>query len=222
MEADRSMLDQLKASVLVFMSLAGLVCGMTLLFLGMRAVMEVGGSCADGGPYVSARPCPDGVPLAIMGGIFGGVSSLLVYLWQTFSRGIAGFALLAWPALFLSLGWNFLEFGLDPPGGGGWAWGWLVCAVTFGVMGSVPLVVGARPIARAILPIGSPRPALSPGGVGGDRDRPARRSTAVRTRPVVPDDLVDALQRLVEMRDAGVLTEDEFARAKRRILEDGP
>ena len=33
---------------------------LTWTFFSMRAVMNVGGSCADGGPYVSAQPCPDG------------------------------------------------------------------------------------------------------------------------------------------------------------------
>ena len=43
--------------------LAGIAVGtmsMTLLFLGMRAVMDVGGACADGGPFVTAQPCPSG------------------------------------------------------------------------------------------------------------------------------------------------------------------
>jgi hypothetical protein len=36
----------------------GLSACITLVFLGMRAVMDIGGACADGGPYVSANPCP--------------------------------------------------------------------------------------------------------------------------------------------------------------------
>ena len=51
-----------------FLSLAGAACGLTWLYLGMRRVMEVGGACADGGPYVSAQPCPEGVPFLIIGG----------------------------------------------------------------------------------------------------------------------------------------------------------
>jgi hypothetical protein len=43
--------------------------------------------------------------------------------------------LLAWSMLFLSLGWNFLEFGLHAPGGGGLAIGWLVSAAAFFAMG---------------------------------------------------------------------------------------
>ena len=47
----------LAAGAWVFLSLAGVACGMTLLFLGMRAVMEIGGACAEGvSPYAVARP----------------------------------------------------------------------------------------------------------------------------------------------------------------------
>ena len=37
---------------------AGLALCLTLVFLGMRAVMDIGGACADGGPYVSRQSCP--------------------------------------------------------------------------------------------------------------------------------------------------------------------
>jgi len=43
----------------VFVSFCGVVIGLTLTFLVMRALMAIGGSCASGGPYVSARQCPD-------------------------------------------------------------------------------------------------------------------------------------------------------------------
>src|SRR5262245_59156534 len=101
---------QAKISAWVFVSLAGAVAGLTMLFLGMRGVMEVGGACADGGPYVSAQPCPEGVPLAMLGGLFGGLVFFGIYVYQTLRYGIPGFASLAWSALFLSLGWNFLDF----------------------------------------------------------------------------------------------------------------
>lgn len=145
-------------SVFIFTSLAATAGGLTLLFLGMRAVMEVGGACADGGPYVSAQPCPDGAPLAILGGIWGGIIALGIYAWQTFRRGVPGLLALAWPALFLSLGWNFLEYGLDAPGPRKLEWGWLVCAVVFGLMGGVPLLAFAKEIGKSLLPFRHPPP----------------------------------------------------------------
>ncbi len=52
---------------------------------------------------------------------------------------------LAWPGLFLSLGWNFLEFAFAPPGGG-FAWGWLICGVVFVLMGGLPLLLAFKPL----------------------------------------------------------------------------
>jgi hypothetical protein len=43
----------------------------TLLFLGMRARDGLGGACADGGPFVTAQPCPSGTPIAMVGGMLG-------------------------------------------------------------------------------------------------------------------------------------------------------
>ena len=56
---------------------------------------------------------------------------------------------LAWPGLFLSLGWNFLEFAFAPPGGG-FAWGWLVCGVVFVLMGGLPLLLAFKPAREKI------------------------------------------------------------------------
>ena len=41
-----------------FIGVAAVVACLTVLFYCMRAVMDIGGSCASGGPYVVARPCP--------------------------------------------------------------------------------------------------------------------------------------------------------------------
>ena len=46
---------------------------------------------------------------------------------------------LAWPALFCSLGWNFLSYAFDPPGGG-FEVGALICGIVFWVMGAGPLI----------------------------------------------------------------------------------
>ena len=108
--------DVAKAAV----GVGGIALCITLVFLGMRAVMDVGGACADGGPYVSAQPCPDGVAAAMFLGIFG-LFGAGVLVWRYGSRIGAPFEslpFLAWPALFCSLGWNFLQYGLfSPPEG---------------------------------------------------------------------------------------------------------
>ncbi|HET7472577.1 MAG TPA: hypothetical protein VFJ71_05595 [Candidatus Limnocylindrales bacterium] len=127
--------------------LAGIVVGttsITLLFLGMRAVMDVGGACADGGPYVSAQPCPPGVPLAMIGGMFGlfAAAGLLVWFGSQIGKGAAAIVTLGWPALFLSLGFNFLDYAFHPPDTAATpVWGWLVPGVVFWLMGGGPLAI---------------------------------------------------------------------------------
>jgi len=247
------------SSVLIFLTLAGVAAGMTMLFLGMRGVMEVGGSCGSGGPYVYVRPCPSGVPLAMMGGIWGGVVAFLAYLYLALRYGVPSWIWLAWPALFLSLGWNFLEFGFDSPGGGGLEWGWIVCGVLFAFMGGGPLLLFARPILRGILPLPKrnsgrlyeppPRrdpvslvePLFDPQPADARHDEAAHLVSALSalanethaslqtaadpTATTQSDDgeshTVAALERLAALRRAGSLTEEEFAAAKRRVLEDG-
>src|SRR5688500_3165891 len=225
----------IRAYVGTFLSLAGLACGLTWLYLGMRSVMEVGGACADGGPYVSAQPCPEGVPLAMLGGIFGGLICLGLFLWfaSRLGGGYAGLAAFAWPALFLSLGWNFLEFGLDPPGEeSGPVWGWLVCAVLFFLMGGLPLLALASPKAlRAMLwppdpdpfasvsrsaaagvPLGSSLIGRSVVGAvaggsssasGPSTASPPPRPTPPSVAPDAGEEVVAQLERLAALRDRG-------------------
>lgn len=124
--------------LVLLISSFGFVFCLTCLFLGMRAVMYRGGFVAVGGPYEIAHPAPGWigvVPASILAGL------IFVFINAAVAGGTGGLrlALLAWPALFLSLGWNFFEFGIfrfHRP-----VWGWLVCGVLFAVMGGAPLVV---------------------------------------------------------------------------------
>jgi hypothetical protein len=126
--------------VLLTLSTLGFVASLTLLYQSMRAVMDVGGACASGGAYQINTPCPDGVawaaPVSIFGMlIFGALGSLGV-----FSQGGPKPYVFTWSALFLALGWNFLEYGFDAPNGGTSA-GWLVCGFVFVAMGGLPLLI---------------------------------------------------------------------------------
>jgi hypothetical protein len=128
--------------------LAGITLGtmsVTLLFLGMRAVMDVGGACADGGPNVSAQPCPDGVPIAMVGGMFGlfGAAGLIVWFGSRIGKGAASIVALGWPALFLSLGLNFMDYSIHPPDTEATpVWAWLIPGILFWLIGGAPLAVG--------------------------------------------------------------------------------
>jgi hypothetical protein len=127
---------RLRDVLLLLLAVAGLTACITLLYLGMRAVMDVGGACADGGPYVSAQPCPDGTPAAMLFGAFGlfGFGAL----GMAYGARIGGYGwlpLLAWTGLFAALGWNFLDYGLvNPPEGEGIEWGYVIPGVMFQLM----------------------------------------------------------------------------------------
>jgi hypothetical protein len=130
----------LRRSILLVVGAAGVAGCLCILFLCMRSVMEIGGVCASGNtPYAINHPCPSGVPGLMTGSILLGLVFLGVYALSTFSLNLV---LLAWPALFLSLGWNFFDYGINPPGDGGVAGGWILCGVIFVLMGGVPLVIG--------------------------------------------------------------------------------
>ena len=108
---------------------------LTWAFLSMRTVMDVGGSCADGGPYVSAQPCPGGA------GFIG--IAIPVMVLATFAGSFAAISLSApnllvpmWTILFGSLGWNFLEYGFVGPNDPGW----IVCGIVFELMALPGLV----------------------------------------------------------------------------------
>ena len=195
----------------------------------MRAVMDLGGFCASGGPYEIAVECPDAViattPLSILGGFLA--AGLIIWGAAGLPGAWMSLVFLAWPALFLSLGWNFLEYGFFPPEGG-WVWSWLFCGVLFVLMGAVPLVdrrsppserraAAAAPTRRAGWSSGRgrARPRSSPPVV----DRAATPSPALA---VVADDgaLVDRLERLAAMRRRGDLTTAEYETAKAATLAE--
>lgn len=226
----RTFEQTLRATISVFLTLGGVSCGLTLLYLGMRAVMDIGGACASGGPYVPRVECPEGVPLLMMAGIWGGLIFVGLYLWSTSKHHVPTLVGLAWPALFLSLGWNFFDYGIDPPVGEGLVWGWLVCAILFALMGGLPLIAFVKPImaqfgrsaaekppARVVVPTRSKakelRAATKPGPGRPQRSDPRPKPSGGGDEP-----MVDALERLVALHKAGSLSDSEFEAAKRRVL----
>jgi hypothetical protein len=203
-------------SAWVFASLALVAASLTVVFLGMRSVMEIGGACAQGGPFVPVRPCPAGVPGLMVGGIWLGLISAGVYVWRASRARALSFVGFFWPALFLSLGWNFWEFGLEPPDAVGTAWGWIVCAVVFFVMGAAPLLVAVPWFVRRLR---GQEPTVP--------DLRARFATR-RSAPVSADrepgsgaDLVTRLERLDALHRSGALDDREYEAAKTAVLGGG-
>jgi hypothetical protein len=109
------------------------------------------GTCASGGAYISARPCPPGTGgqiVALMGGIFGGLAGIGLYA----ARGPGGrpprigLGLIMWSLLFLTLSASvaFSAWGPasdDKSGARGLA---VVLGVIFVPMGLAPLPLALR------------------------------------------------------------------------------
>jgi len=124
--------------IALFVTLVLFGGSLTVLYFAMRAVMDVGGFCAAGGPYEISTPCPEGTvaPLVIAPPLM--VISLLAYI--GLSRSTAG-AVTLWATIFGALGWNFVDKGLIAPRVAGEAmiWGWMLPGAVFWVMALVPL-----------------------------------------------------------------------------------
>ena len=223
------------SAAIYLVGVAALAFCITLLWFGMRAVMDLGGFCASGGPYVVAVECPDAVLATTPLSIFGGFAAAGLMIWGGTALGGSWMSLvfLAWPALFLSLGWNFLEYGFFPPDGG-WIWSWLFCGAVFVLMGGVPLIGaigmlreeggGGRSYASGRVVV-RPKP---PRQTEPDRRARASRPDAAAPRDPTPDQrdpattepLVDRLERLAAMRRRGDLTSEEYETAKAATLAE--
>jgi len=208
--------------------MAGIAAAITIGFLAMRGVLDVGGSCASGGPYVIATPCPDGtwlLPLAIFAGLG------FAFLAAAGGSKVGGvYALapgLAWVGLFCSFGFNFLQWGIAPPadpasdGGGGPGLIFILIGLMFEVMGIVPVITTILAMRS-----GAARPGLALAGSGLDSVDPWRTSASAGSGSMVTidrsgSDLVAELERLTSLHQAGNLTDEEFAAAKRSLIEKG-
>jgi hypothetical protein len=231
----------MRGSILVFVSLAGVACGMTLVWLAMRSVLGVGGYCAEGGPYEIRQHCPSGAWLAFPG-IWGGLIFAGMYAWQAAKNGAASLVVLFWSALFMSLGYNFLDFGIRPAGESGLAWGALIPGVVFVMMGGIPLLWAVPYLARQV----SGRADAARPSVPQMREQlmrvrraraGARRGASVSTPaaesfgsdgpwiqgPVHPQGagVVSELERLDALHRSGALDDEEYELAKRRVLDPG-
>jgi hypothetical protein len=212
------------AVVVLGLGVAAGAAAITMLSLIMRSVTEVGGSCSDGGPFVSAQPCPSGTGTALLLVFVCVFACIIGTLWAASVLKAPMPLLLGWPALFLTLGWNFLEDGFDPPMGEGLAVGFVVCGVIFVLMGGAPLLVWLS-VARE-----NRRTRRAQAGVAAPAPAPAAavKVPAPRAWPAEADPRASAmsvagrLERLAVLHAAGELTDVEYSRAKRATLDEEP
>jgi len=157
----------------------------TAFILSMLAVMGVGGTCASGGPYVIAVECPDGAGFFSLLGVYGGLAALFLSLIVAREFGTR-LVVLAWPALFLTLGGMFAVVGGAGFAQGGWPF--LILGLLFIAMALVPLVLELRASAQRVF--------LGVVNIDGRRFRErdgARRSMTSKDAPNPPDAIQPAL-----------------------------
>jgi hypothetical protein len=211
--------------LLYLVGIAGLAFSIALMFIEMRAVLDVGGSCADGGPYVSAQPCPQGTWLMFLA-IFGGFGWGALAFWAGASIGgrYRSMPFLAWPALFCTLGFNFLQYGVSPPGGGGVELGFLIPGILFELIGGIPLALGLKyggtgdTAAKDRLRAAQLAAGLRPSGTYPSVSDVLDHATERRTGADAATDLTTELERLAGLHARGDLTDGEFATAKAALL----
>jgi hypothetical protein len=209
-----------RATALITLSLAGVACALTLVFLAMRSVMNVGGFCAEGGPYEIHQHCPQGVPGVLIGSIWGGLILAGLYVVAAIRYKVPNLAFLLWPALFLSLGWNFFEYAFDPPGDtSGIVGGWLVCGILFALMGGLPLIVMVPSLWREFAHGPQDRPGWPLGFPAVHAKRVAARAAGTPATPWTG--MVSELERLDELHRSGALNELEYRLAKQKLISDG-
>ncbi len=204
-------------AVVYLVGVVGAVASLAIIFLSMRAVMDVGGFCAEGGPYQIQTPCPDGIALLLPLAIFGliGSGAVVAAKGTTLGPPYAALVGLLWPGLFLSLGWNFLQYGVFDATDGV-VWGWLIPGVLFVLMGLGPLALGS-PFGHTGR-MGSARNSLA-GHVG---PRPGDSGWTIwpgETPATATADLVSQLERLARLHQSGALDDHEYQRAKQVLLD---
>jgi hypothetical protein len=211
--------------VKAILGLALLAAGLGGYLYGLYELMNIG-TCASGGPYVSARPCPEGTEakaLLLPAGLILGMIGVIVFALRGRRPGAAEDSwraspwLVGWAPLFIGSGVVALVAGLgaDGPDAGTAKFVGIFLAVMFIPMGLVP-VLGAFAIRKTRRRIKLPSLNL-PDAVTTPRPAPVPRPAPA---PAGEGDPVERLRKLTELRDAGALSPQEFAAAKSKILAE--
>lgn len=202
---------RLRATLGILVTGAVVTGALTVLFLAMRSVMAVGGSCGSSG--TGLPPCPGNSAGLLFAGIWGGLIFAGLYVWQTASHHVPSLVSLLWPGLFLSLGYNFFDYGVS----GGVQAGFIVCGVVFALMGGVPLVwalphlwkVYVRGDVEAAKPLHVAATGTAVGALKALSKIPSARAKA---------DMTENLERLDSLHKSGALDDLEYAKAKDRVI----
>lgn len=212
------------------------LCGVSIVGIdwGIYHLMLTG-SCASGGPYVSARPCPPGTGgqiLAVIGGIFGGLIGVGVFM----ARGRAGerresrypLPLLMWTLLFCTIAGAGLYAALGPAAGDDAPKGTAIFLAALFIpmgLGPVPFAftrkrsggIGAIAPSPASAAPPAPRPS-APIILATATPTPAEASAVADTE--AESDPIAKIEKLDRLRQKGIITEAEFQMQKQRLLRE--
>ena len=136
-------------------TLVGLaICGASIVAVDWALYELVRtGTCASGGPYVSARPCPPGTGLriiALIGGIFGGLIGMGIYATrgERLRPAAVGLGAIMWALLFCTLAGAAILAAFGPAAGDdpGARTAAIILGVVFIPMGlaPIPFAIGGR------------------------------------------------------------------------------
>ena len=176
----------------------------------MRAVMDVGGTCASGQtPYVIRQQCPQGGDWILPLSIFVGLAATLVFV-AVSPKSIRGYVILAWTGLFVALGWNFLDASFP--------WNTAQNSIIAFILGVFFVVMGLAPLVPLIRRHGRPTQDYSAdySPVHIEYQSPSSFTTQL-TNNDAPG-VVEGLSKISAMHAAGELTDDEFEKIKKQLL----
>jgi hypothetical protein len=203
---------------------AMVIAGGLLMAVGLNALFSIG-TCASGGPYISANPCPAGTGghvFELMGGI----------ILATFGIIVSGSFAISFGGFFTGVGAYSLAHVLttnDLPAGATTAGE--IIGVTFLLIGVPALLGGLRSATRSSAGSSSRTPInvgslaaganlSAAGAMGGSAFAVAPTIMRVPAATVAKPtgDPLDKLKELADLKDRGVLSDAEFQAQKARLL----
>jgi hypothetical protein len=205
--------ERVRATLGILITGGGVVASLTGVFLGMRSVMSIGGSCGSAGTGLPA--CPGHSAAFLMGGIWGGLIFTGLYVWQCMKHDVPSLVSLIWPGLFISLGYNFLDYGVS---GGAGAGGLLVVGVVFVLMGGVPLIWALPHLWKVY--VRGETDADKPWHVTATGNAVGTLKTLSRLVPTPRANMTESLEQLDQLHKSGALDDLEYAKAKDRVIRE--
>ena len=121
---------------------------------------------------------------------------------------------LIWPALFLSLGYNFFDYGIHGQAG------FVVCGIVFVLMGGIPLLLALPHLWRVYVNGATddqkPWHVTTTGAAVGSTVDALKLFSRLGRSP--SEDMTDSLERLDDLHKKGALDDLEYAKAKDRVI----